>query len=89
MYLIFIIFIIIFFILLLTKNNSNGIQEDFVSYKKCKEKKVRGILKEIFDKNNFTYDENNWELYMPCGYNFVETELKKIRPNNNSQKILV
>ena len=76
--------------MIVTKNDkveNKDIHEDFVSYKKCKEKKVRGILKEIFDNNNFTYDENNWELYMPCGYNFVETELKKIKPVNNNQKI--
>ena len=72
---------------MIVSRNYDDFKEDFVSYKKCKEKKVRGILKEIFDKNNFNYDNQNWDLYMPCGYNFVETELKKISPVNNNQKI--
>ena len=88
MYLIFIIFSLLLVIIILSRRmDDSGVHEDFVSYKKCKEKRVRGILKEIFDQNNFNYDENNWDLYMPCGYNFVETELKNLKPNNNSQKI--
>jgi hypothetical protein len=75
-------------------NKNDNIKEDFqdVKYKKCDRLAVRGIMKDIFDKNDVvknteTNEKNKWDLYIPCGYNNVETELQTIKPTNESQAI--
>ena len=57
-----------------------------VKYKKCSSIPVKGIMKDIFDKNNISLD-NEWQLYIPCGYNSVEKELLSINPKSNDQII--
>ncbi len=67
------------------------------TYYKCKDKPISPILEEIFKKYNITHSENNkntftktnnnndkklWQLYIPCGYNYVENELPTIKINN-------
>jgi hypothetical protein len=62
--------------------------ESFISYMRCPEKKVSGLVKEIFDKNSVTKNTtDNWDLYIPCGYNGVEREIATIATYNNKQKI--
>ena len=57
-------------------------------YKRCNHKKVSGLLNNIFKNNNITKTENNnWDLYIPCGYNLVEQELKQIIPQNSNQLV--
>ena len=63
--------------------------EGFLTYKKCKTRKINGILKNIFDKYNINKNDtnNDWDIYLPCGYNKVESELKTIISTNYNQKI--
>lgn len=53
-------------------------QEDFTQYKRCEKKPVVGIMKTIFNNFNLTKTSENYDLYIPCGYNGVETELKSL-----------
>lgn len=88
-FLLVIVLILIIFMLLfnLNKKNYNTVQEDFnIRYKKCSSNPVKGIMKDIFKKNNIESD-SNWDLYIPCGYNGVENELTKVKPSNNYQTI--
>jgi hypothetical protein len=44
------------------------------------------ILQNVLDDNNFINvntqpDKNKWILYLPCGYTYIETELRKIKDN--------
>ena len=57
----------------------NYTQEDFTEYKRCDKKPVVGIMKTVLDafKINKT-NGTNYDLYIPCGYNGIETELKKL-----------
>lgn len=65
---ILIIFLIIFLIIVL-KNT-----ELFSNYKRCKE--IKGITKEVFDKHNINFVNNNdWDLFLPCGYKNAQNEL--------------
>jgi hypothetical protein len=41
------------------------------------------ILKDVFDKNNIIQSNDNWNIYIPCGYNNVESELKDIKITSN------
>jgi hypothetical protein len=77
-----ILIIIILLIIFLYKE-----RENFLSYKKCPEKKVTGLMKEILEKNNAKKDDSEWDLFIPCGYNKVENELKTLTVFNNKQKI--
>lgn len=83
------IFIVVIFIVLVTylflkKRHIEG----FLTYKKCKTNKVSGILKDIFTSYDIKEEnKDDWDIYLPCGYNRVESELRSITPKNNNQKI--
>ena len=55
------------------ENNSNTF-----SYYRCKDKLLGKITKNIFDNNGILESHDNWNIYLPCGYNNVEQELKNI-----------
>lgn len=76
--------LLIFIFIIICFNNYEG----FTNYTKCDKKPVSGIIKQIFQKNNITKSEkaSMADLYLPCGYNNVENELKGINFNKN-QKI--
>lgn len=89
-YLLLILLIILFTIILIRRNNPNINTEYFannknLTYYKCKERDLGKITKSIFDINNIGFSYNNWDLYIPCGYNNVEEELKKILVKTNLQ----
>ena len=71
-------------------NNQNN-ENKFLTYYRCKDKMLGKIMKNIFDTNNITQTDDNWNIYVPCGYNNVENELKTINiknKNNNSDKYI-
>ena len=78
------ILLLIFFIFNQKEDFSSGPKK----YKRCNEKKISGILNNIFSDNNIskTYSED-WDVYIPCGYNMIEQELTKITPQNSNQLI--
>ena len=61
-------------------------QEDFTEYKRCDEKPVTGIMKTILNKFNIKKTDDNYDLYIPCGYNGVEKELKNLTLNDPQGK---
>lgn len=63
-------------------------QEGFQNKKftKCESSNVRGIMKDIFLKNNIS-KSTDWDIYIPCGYNNVESELKKVNAIRDDQII--
>ncbi len=75
------------------ENFENKNKNAVSTYYKCDDKPISPIIDEIFKKynithinktknnNNNTYSNSNksWELYMPCGYNYVESELPSIK----------
>jgi hypothetical protein len=69
-----------------TENFDNGtvIIQNY-KYYRCNNKMLGTILKDIFDKNNITQSNDDWNIYIPCGYNDVEDELKKIIINNKDK----
>ena len=88
---IFIIFIYLMY--LFTKNinkknlNNNMLIEKYnnnLTYYRCSDKKIGKITDDIFNFFNINKSNiNNWDIYIPCGYNFVESELKKINLDKN------
>lgn len=57
-------------------------------YHKCDNIKVGTILNDVFKTNNINKTYNNkWDIYLPCGYNYVEKELTEINPISNKQII--
>ena len=61
-------------------------REDFTNYTRCDKKPVRGIMKKIFDQFNINKNKEDWDLYIPCGYNGVEKELREVN-TKDTQKI--
>uniref|UniRef100_A0A6C0F5S1 Tubulin-tyrosine ligase n=1 Tax=viral metagenome TaxID=1070528 RepID=A0A6C0F5S1_9ZZZZ len=55
------------------------------TYKTCESK--RQNMKNILEKHNISKSKNasKWDLYIPCGYNKVESELKTIKVDNDNQ----
>ena len=62
-----------------------------IKYKKCGYLKLQNTLTEVFEKYNFESvdeeEDNDWDVYIPCGYNYAETELKKIKISHPNQKV--
>ena len=62
--------------------NNNSIK----TYKRCDN--ITGIYADVLNDNNINItDNNNWNLYIPCGYNNIEKELKLLNVNNDNQII--
>ena len=83
-----IINLLIILLIFLIVKKKNITQEEFKNkkYTKCESSNVRGIMKDIFSKNNI-YKSSDWDVYIPCGYNNVENELKTINTTRNNQII--
>lgn len=62
-------------------SNSNNLK-----YFRCDEKPLGKILDIIFINNSIIKDNNNWDIYTPCGYNFVEKELILVTVPNDNRK---
>lgn len=80
-YLILIIIIILFIILfIIRKKNIESFENELsnLSYYRCESKMLGKVLQDIFDNNNIIKSNDNWNIYIPCGYNEVEDELKNI-----------
>jgi hypothetical protein len=93
-YLILIILLIIIFLFIYNVNIFNIKKENFdngtvitqnYKYYRCNNKMLGTILKDIFDNNNITQSNDDWNIYIPCGYNDVEEELKQISINNKNK----
>jgi hypothetical protein len=94
MNIIFIICILILLLFLLfnkkTKENFNNLSYDTLFYK-CNKYVITKIIKDIFKNYNigrtFNQNKENWKLFMPCTYNTVESELKKLEITNDNKLI--
>ena len=70
-------------------DNNQSNENNYLTYYRCKDKMLGKIMKDIFDTNNITQTDDNWNIYVPCGYNNVENELKTINiKDNNSDKYI-
>jgi len=57
-------------------------------YKRCDSLPLAGLQNKLFnDKNVDKTKDDNWDIYMPCGYNDVEDELLNVTPKTKDQKI--
>jgi len=57
--------------------------ETYINYKRCSKNKITGIIHDIFTNNGIQQNSfDNWELYYPCNYTNVESELRTIRMKN-------
>jgi hypothetical protein len=89
-----IIFIIILYFLYFFYKKTNkeyfndyyNLENDNINYYKCSEKKLGQITKMVFDKNNINNNNNDWNVYIPCGYNNIEKELLDIKLKDNKNK---
>ena len=91
--LLFVILLIIIFICIIKKYNYNENFDNqnstkYMTYYRCKDKMLSKIIKNIFDNNNIIHSNNDWNIYIPCGYNNVESELKDIKIDNINNKYI-
>lgn len=63
--------------------NGNGNKNVNVNLKyfRCDSKKLGTINNEVFNDYGIIKDNNNWDIYVPCGYNHAEKELLTIQIN--------
>ncbi len=62
-------------------------QTNEIRYHRCDEKELSFIIKKISKNLNWKKDNKNWNLYIPCGYNNVEMELKSINIPENKKEL--
>lgn len=57
----------------LSEENTNNI-----TYNTCDTIKLQKNIQKVFDDNGIIKDASAWDIYMPCGYNYVEGELESL-----------
>jgi len=80
----YVLFIILFYVFLYKTDDTI---EQFINYKQCKSVPVSKRLESIFKEHGINRDDNNWDLYLPCGYNNIENELKKLNLIDKTKKV--
>ena len=82
-YIILVIIIIILLLILVCRkpDEPNKISGP-LKYYRCDNKELGQITKNVFDTYNIEKDNSNWNVYVPCGYNQVESELLDIKIMN-------
>ena len=92
----FIVSIFIFLIIFINKTNyskNESIpkkQKPIIKYIKCNYKTVQDYYKMVFEELNMkriNESRNDWDLYLPCGYNYIEEELLNVNISNENQFI--
>jgi hypothetical protein len=89
-YFLLMIVLIIILIIIINNNKYEHFSNDgsYMTYYRCKDKMLGKIIKDIFDSNNIIQSNDNWNIYIPCGYNDVEYELKDIKMNKDGNKYI-
>lgn len=77
--------VVILFVVLLSMLNRKSYKNQ--NFYKCKNR-VGKVTRNIFSNFGFKHNNKDWQIYMPCGYNNVENELKKIDIKNDKSKII-
>ena len=72
-----ILFIILFVIILTLM-----LRKPQITFYKCPHKPSGELLKMVMKENVMVQNSQNHQLYMPCGYNYVEQELEKANINS-------
>lgn len=79
-YIIIILFIIIYI--------CNYDSTELYSYKLCKNRNVVGLHKTVINKHKLDRTSgDDWDIYLPCGYKFVEKEITNLSINKNNTHI--
>lgn len=48
------------------------------------------VLRNMIKANNLNRGtDDNWSVYLPCGYNYSQQELEKLKPTSEDQKIFI
>lgn len=80
--------LILLIIYLLTQNNNHK-KEKIIgkTWYQCPNSNSDTILKRILKRNNIQQVNSNWELYLPCSYDFSNKTLAKFNIKNSEKKI--
>lgn len=90
----FIVFIFIFLLIFINKTNNSKNesvpikQKPIIKYIKCNYKTVQDYYKMVFEELNMkriNESRDDWNLYLPCGYNYIEEELLNVNISNENQ----
>jgi hypothetical protein len=75
--------ITLFILLVISINIINIVEENFINYRKCKNRKINKALEFVLDKSMSNQNEINWDLYLPCSYTKIEKEISTIDLKEN------
>ena len=85
--LLIVILLLIFIPSVFLKKERDVNLEKFLNYTKCNKYKVSKRLTKIFDKYDFNRKDNDWQLYLPCDYTNVESELRNMKEPADNKSI--
>lgn len=82
----YILFILVLSILLYQLKKIKMNNESFINYFQCKNTSqvLNNRVKKVFNKE-YNFNKINWNIYIPCGYTYVENELLKLEFQNKNQ----
>jgi hypothetical protein len=68
-------------------HNEQNNQNKPIKYNKCDTNKLQSNISKLFNDNGIIKDTKEWDIYMPCGYNYVEGELATLNSVKSHQRI--
>lgn len=87
-----IVLITVIFLLLIKSNTPllEGFNDKWTRDPTCRNRMIK-VLQHTLDKYKIpkAQTEDEWSLYLPCSYTYSQTELKKLQPTNDDQKIFI
>ena len=81
-----VIILLAILILIIYLSTTNKI-EGFLNYSKCSQVDLPHVIKDIYKDREFKQDNQNYDVYFPCGYNYIEHELNSMSKPQMGQKI--
>ena len=81
------IFVLIAILIIIIYFYNSQKVEGFLNYSKCSQVDVPHVIKDIFKDREFKQDNKNYDVYFPCGYNYIEHELNSMSKPQMGQKV--
>lgn len=90
LFIIIVIIILYYNIAIYSSSHIESFSTSSFKYYKCSNKQLSPIMSSLFNQLNITKgDINDWQLYLPCGYNNIESDLLQIKLPSSTQHLYI
>lgn len=79
------IYLLYYFYFIYSPFSFSSLYKNKVHYYRCHSKPLSPVLNQLSIDNHWVHSNYHWNLYIPCGYNNIEKELRQIRLSVETQ----